>query len=333
MLPIFSRDELNLRNDSDMEQVRTRKIFEALKEKAMKRETLSEYEKEFFCLHVKVSLLNDGNIEDYVCCDNYIFKFLYLAYFRDLTGRSAFYKYKGTTIYKVEPSEVQQDLNYLHGKSEEWDIIVQKTKHTDQLLQQLTIETRNEIKHLDHQPEFYNDRNAKGSFKYIFKRKSIILHSKYIYCIALEIFEALKPDDLILNINSTVIEFNEYSLVHILNRHFASTIKQYDTKKSFHNMDFKPRILSVQLKVILFEIDKSELLATKTIDKIGFQFNGTDYLLWTSEKTKSVRGKGNIFYRRIDSFYPVLDMEEKNKLVANYNLIKLSESLSAYVAK
>lgn len=327
----FETDELRVKDNTNAEQIRTRKIFEILKEKAIKQEELTEEEKDFFCLGVKISNCNDGGWEDYACCDNYKFKSLYLTYFRDLTGGSPFTKVNGMTIYKIEPNEAQQDLQYLYDKSDEWDLIVQKTNHNRQLLHQISVETRNDLKNLANLPEFTNDPFIKGSFKYIFKRRAILLQSKFIYCIALEIFEKLKPADLLLEINSTQIEFNEFSLIHILNRHFAEIAKQFTTNKSFHNEDFKPRILSVQIKDILRDIDVSKSLSGSCIDKIGFQQNGIDYLIWTSERQKSVKGKGNIIYRRLETFYPVTDATEKNKLIINCNLKPITEVLSVYV--
>lgn len=329
----FKIDELRFKNDSEAEQLRTRKIFEVLKAKAINKEVLTEHEKEFFCMAVKISQIDDGVWEDYTCCDNYKFKFLYLTYLNDLTGGSAYYKVKGIDIYKVEPIEAQADLNYLYGKSDEWNLTIQKTNHSQQMLQQISTETRTELKNLSNLQEVLSGYWRKGSFVYIFKERAILLHSKYIYCIALEIFETLKPADLILEINAIQIEFNEYSLIHILNRHYAQITKQYDTRKTFHNEDFKPRILSIQLKEILKDIDSSKLLQGKPIDKIGFQQNGTDYLIWTNEKVKSVKGQGNVEYRRLDTFYPVSDEAEKNKLIATCELKRISNTLSVYVPK
>ena len=327
----FDINQLTLLDNSDEEQVRTRKIFEILKQRAIRGEFFSEHEKEFFCTGVRLSLLNDGKIEDYSCCDNPKFKFLYLVYFHDLTGGTAYFKPKQTQLYKVDSSEAQHDLEYLYCKADEWETIIQKNNHSEQLLQQISTETRTELKNLDNQPEIVNDQFAKGSFRYLFKKRAILLQSKYIYCIALEIFEALNHSDLILEINAQVIEFNEYSLIHILNRHYSEMTKQYSSNKSFHNEDFIPRILSVQIRDILRDIDNSKVLASKSINKIAFQFHNVDYLLWTSEEIKSVKGKGNLKYRRLNTFYPVSDKNELEKLKTECILTNISNTISVYV--
>lgn len=127
----FDINELTLSDNSGEEQMRTRKIFDTLKQKAISGDFLTEHEKEFFCTGVKLSLLNDGKIEDYPCCDNPKFKFLYLVYFHDLTGGKGFYKPKGTAIIKVEPTEAQLDLEYLYAKADEWETTIQKVNHSD----------------------------------------------------------------------------------------------------------------------------------------------------------------------------------------------------------
>ena len=181
----FETDELRMKDDSNAEQIRTRKIFEVLKGKAIKREKLTELEKDFFCSGVKLSILNDGFLEDYSCCDNYKFKDFYLTYFRDLTGGSAYYKLSGLSEYKVEPKEALQDLQYLYDKSDDWELVIQKQNHKEELLKQIAVETRIELKTLANLPEYLNDPFIRGSNRYIFKKRAILLHSKYIYCFAL----------------------------------------------------------------------------------------------------------------------------------------------------
>lgn len=327
----FDIEELQVKSDDITEQIRVRKIFELLKDKCRNGKALTEHEKNFFCNCLKLSKLGDGKCEDYSCCDNFIFKETYLTYFHDLTGGSEFHKIQGRKVYKVDPSEAQTDLKYLYQISDEWELIIQKTNHSNQLLQQISTETRNELKILSQLPEVTNGFWRKGSNLYIFKERAILLNSKYIYCKALEIFEILKPADLILEINETQIEFNDYSLIHILNRHYSEIIKQYNTRKSFHNEDILPEILSTQLKDILKRIDNTKLLQGRPIDFICFQFKTIDYVIWTSVRTKSTKGK-NIDYRRLDTFYPINDTE-KNKLNSNFNLTKIDETLSVYVPK
>lgn len=292
---------------------------------------MTEHEKDFFCMGLKISLNNDGEIDDFPCCDNHKFKYLYLTYYRDFTGGSSYQKLKGLSLYSVEPKEVQRDLKYLHSKSEEWKDIIQKTNHKNLLLQETCTETRNELKQLSEIQEVKSGYWRKGSHLYKYKEMAILLHSKFIYCTALEVFEEQSPDDMTMKINGLTIEFTEYSLLHVLNRHYAAIIKPYNTGKSFHNMNFKPRLLNRQIKDIIHEIDTSKKLASFPIDKIGFEYKKTTYLIWISERTKSIKGKGNVKYYRIDTFYPVTDLPELSKLTSKCDLVKLSNDLSVFV--
>ena len=81
-----------MKNDSEEEQIRTREIFKNIKERCKKREPVTEHEKDFFGLGVKLSLKDDGKIEDYPCCDNYKFKMIYLSYYHDLSGNGEYEK-------------------------------------------------------------------------------------------------------------------------------------------------------------------------------------------------------------------------------------------------
>ncbi|MDZ7741063.1 MAG: hypothetical protein U5Q03_04755 [Bacteroidota bacterium] len=49
----FQIDELQLRNDSEAEQIRTREIFEVLKTKATKHEKATEHEKGILLYGIK----------------------------------------------------------------------------------------------------------------------------------------------------------------------------------------------------------------------------------------------------------------------------------------
>lgn len=320
--------KIDINSDHDQEQIRTRKIFDVLKEKAIAREYLSEHEKEFFSMGVKHSIFDDGSWEDYECCDNPKFKFLYLVYAKDLFGFKKIKYYKPVRIfqYQLKAKEIKSDLFYLKFKMWEWETVVNKTNHQEELLQQSSKEAREEIKELKKVRKYANNTQGYNSVEFLVKKKSIILHSKWIYCMALEIFESLDPADFISEINGIEIHFNEYSLIHILNRHYAQVLKQFDTKKSFHSQIFKPRILSSQIKKILSIIDISNILNGKSIDKISFRMDGIDYIIYTSEKIR-----GNTTYRRLNTFFPVEDLTESNKLEAENTLQIINNNLAVFV--
>jgi len=287
----FNISELTFRDDSFEEQVRTRQIFETLRDRASRKQKLTEHEKEFFYEGLRLTRVkNDGSPDNYECCDNPKFKFFYVVYFENLKGSGIYKKPIRTFLYHVKKKEIQSDLQYLYKKADEWEKVVAIGNHPEELLQQLCAETREEIKELKKLPENQKIRSAKERFDYLTKLRSLLLRSKYIYCLALEIFELLKPQDFILTINAQTIEFTEYSLIHILNRHYAQIAKQTRSNKSFHGTSVFYKYLSIYLKNVLFEIDQSGYLNGKQIDKIAFKVHGLDYEVYTAIKTKSVRG-------------------------------------------
>ena len=107
---MYEIEELDLKDNSEQEQIRTRCIFEDIKERAINGGEISEHEKDFFALGVKYSLRNDGRLEDYRCCDNYRFKELYLNYFRDLSGNGNYQKVRKGEIYRASPKEALRDV-------------------------------------------------------------------------------------------------------------------------------------------------------------------------------------------------------------------------------
>jgi hypothetical protein len=334
MKSLFSVNELDFKGDSNAEQQRTRVIFERLKKQAIEGKYLSEHEKDFFCRGVVLSLLDDGILEDYECCDNYKFKFLYLVYAHDLTGGSPVYKPNRELqrVAEIDNDEKQKDLQYIYFKSDEWEKIITKTNHQEEVLKEAAKEARTELKNLDGKPEIKNTPFFKGTFRYEHIKREILLKSRYIYCIALKYFERVEEKDLFLEINGQTIEINAYSIIHILNRHFAAIPKYYNTEKSFHNINFEPDILNIQLRRIFKIIDASKFLIGMSLNKISFQFRGIPYQVWTSEK-KKFRTGNEITFRRLNTFYPVNDAAELSKLKSGYNLIRITDDISIYIVK
>ncbi len=326
----FSISELVLENSSDEEQIRTRKIFEALKIKAKNNEFLTEHEKDFFCHGVKLSLLSDGNINDYDCCKNFKFKYFYLIYFKDLLGSGIYEKTKGMYLYKVGKNEVERDIKYLANEEREWLKTIRKENHSNELLKQISKETRDEIKNLKKSEGLLIFNRDKRRFK--LQIRSLILQSKYIYLTVLEIFEMFDSDDFVLGLNGQNIEITEYSIIHILNRHFAQITKP-TSSKSFHTTDFKPKYLNSQLKEIVSTIDSSGLLTSMPINKVAFRFKEMDYFMWVNKRFKSIKGKGNVEYNRVETFYPIIEKTEKVQLNLEYDCRKINNELSVYVKK
>lgn len=326
----YNIEDLELKDDSVEEQERTRQIFEDLKSKAINGEFLSEYEKEFFSTGVLLSILDDGELEDYSCCENYKFKIIYLVYFHDLSGFGTYQKLKGTSYYIPGRKEISKDLEFLKEIEIKWQNTINKTNHDNELLQQISKETRKDLKEIEKQKGRLYFR--KDKLRYNLAKSSTLLQSKYIYCMSLQVFEMFDKKEFILSLNGEEIEINEYSIIHILNRHY-SQITKYNSKKSFHTKEFEPRYLNKQIGEIFKDIDASGCLIGKSINKIAFKYKHVDYLIWVQKKTKQIKGKGSVTYNRLETFYPVTDMKELKQLKEMYNPVQINKDLSVYVKK
>ncbi|GAF05967.1 hypothetical protein [Saccharicrinis fermentans] len=324
----YEIEELTLKNNLPEEQERTRAIFEDLKAKCIAGESLTEHEKDFFCTGVETSLLDDGKLSDYSCCNNYRFKTIYLTYFLDLSGQSVYQKPNKGNSRIVPPEETLRDINYLINNTKEWLKIIEKANHTSELLNQISKETRSQLKEIEKSRGKLLFRADKQ--RHLINRRKILLQAKYIYLMALQIFEMFDKTEFVLSLNGQDIELNEYSIIHILSRHF-SEITKVTTDKSFHIEDFEPKYLNKQIGQIFNDIDNSGLFDGQPIDKIAFRYKGIDYLIWTKKKVKHVKGKGEVEYNRLETFYPVerqIDLQELND---NYSLQEVSAELSVYV--
>lgn len=324
----YNIDELTMQDNSQEEQYRTREIFEVLKEKAINNEFISEHEADFFCSGVRLSFLDDGKIEDYSCCSNYKFVSLYLDYYRDLSGHSNYEKIRGVGVYNPGINEIKKDVAYLNNVKNHWASIVSITNHSNELLKHISKEAREDLKSVERNKGKLLFKREKD--KYAIDKMKVLLQSKFIYCLALKIFEMHSSDDFILNLNGHDIEFNEYSITHILSRHFAE-ITRPNPNRSFHNENFIPRQLNIQLKSILEAINNSGVYANQPIQKIAFKFQNKDYLIWTNEQTKQVAGIGNINYIRLETFYPIENRVDIQDLNTNYTLVQINEEISVYL--
>lgn len=327
---MYKIEELDWKNDSEEEQIRTREIFENIKERCKKGESVSEHEKDFFGLGVKLSLKDDGKIEDYSCCDNYKFKMIYLSYYHDLSGKGEYEKVKGKTIYKVGEREKKSDISYLSQVASSWQNVINTTNHSNELLKQISKETREELKEVEKNKGMLIFRRDKE--RYQLNKRRILLQSKYIYCTALLIFEMFENKDFVFNVNGQDIEINEYSIIHILNRHFSEVTKQ-NFNKSYHGEDIKPKYLNKQLKEIMTIIDESKHLDNQNINNINFRYKGVDYAIWINRRMKQEKGKGNVEFNRLETFYPIKNKEELNKLNNEYDYNQINDDIGVYVKK
>jgi len=338
--------ELEIREDSDEEHNRVERIIESIKLRGSSNKKLTEHEKNFFGLYITISQQNNGRLEDYPFASNYLFKITYLAYYKDVTGGSKYYTIDSEKVREflrannnsyslvdlehflreVNISEAQTNLKYLYQVADEWESVIKSSRHSEKVLQEISTETREQIGTLKNQPEF--NPQIYGAWKFRYSKIKILLQAKYIYLASQEVFEKMQPEDFLLSLNGIKIEFNEYSIIHILSRHFGAITKPYNTQKSFHNMNFFPEQLNIQLRDVFERIDKSLLYKDDSINKITFLFNDKKYRVFIQERLKQVKGtSGNIPFMRIETFFPLEEEKDLKELEADYCSNKIDENL------
>lgn len=328
----YTQKELEHGGDSEEEQKRLRIIFEDLKQKALNKQILLEREKEFLCTSINHSVIeSDGNPEDFDFCEDYIFRSLYLTYYGQ-NENGPFYKPYKTSIIEVNENEKKKDVLKLTKIAKEWEAIVDVTNHKDQLLQEISSEIRKEeLKKLEKQfPKLLRKFKRKNE-EFLRKKKKLILHSKFIYLMVKTLFENFKPDDFQISFSGKIIEITYFSLVHIVNRHYAETIKD-NPQKTYHYKNFYPKILHTELKKILSEIDKSNLINLDNTESFLFTYENIMYEIWIQKKLKQIKGqKGNVEYFRLQSFYPVYDKDKLKDINENYAETVINSKTSVFI--
>jgi len=325
----YSIEELNFNEDSELEQKRTRKIFEDLRIKAKKGIELLEREKDFLCFGLELSKIEtDEKVNQCKVCENYIFKNLFLIYYSKAYGDKIM-KVKGTSLYEVNLAEKRKDEHFLNKRASEWLNIVRKTNHSNKMLKAISKETRKDLKILEKENPPIKLLTKKKRKAFRDKKTRLLLLSKYVYLTAKKILENEKNINLTINFSNNKIEFDEFSLIHILYGHYAQIIKE-DANKTYHYEEFKPDILPSKLNEILTEIGKTNYY-NEIPEQIYFEYKDITYAVWIKEETKQIKGKGNIQYYHLKTFYPLELENDLNKVKETHSLKEISNEIKLYV--
>lgn len=334
---MYSNKELD-KVFKDPEKENAEKYFLDIKHRITKGQKTSIGEKNFFCKCLKILELKGRTTEKvvtYKACENYWFKDKYLEYWHDLHGIKEHKTTFGQTITK---NEIQSDLKKLEKYASDWHEIVNITNHSDEFLKNISKATRDDIeKEFNHLPEFNHLGFLNKNNEYKFRLKKLLLRSKYIYIATVEEFEKIKEETgsvfVKYSLNGVDLEFNSYSMIHTLNRHYAYSEKQVERDKSLHEKLIRPRRVMDFLKIVIEKIEKSGKYSAESIEKINFQYKSKPFTLYVNLKTKQIKGKGNVQYFRVQTFFPIGDQEELRRINMQYNLVKIDEVVSIYLEK
>lgn len=302
----YTRKQLEEIKNSETAQER-RGLIQELVQRAGDGAAMSLAEKDYAYRIIRISFNADTgqglNIDDFPSLEEYHFKDLYRHYNSDLEGRYGITDFRGIISIAQKKVDVQK-LNQIFLQ---WKTITAKENHKEDLLNRVCVETRLELKQLN------DATTVEGlDFRTVSeKEKSIVLHARYLYLIVKEFFDEHEGKPVVAKFYEKEIEINHHSLAHIMSRHYAGAVKQFDTKKSFHfdaSIDF--RMLPFVLKEILETISSSGVLKGEPIDYNPFRHRGHIYAICTTKAEKPIKGK-QVKFTRLETYYPV---QEKSKL-------------------
>jgi hypothetical protein len=261
---------------------------------------------------------------------NSIFITLFLAYYADLEGKYGILKFSGydglmTRFVSIE--EKIEDIIRLNEYYSDWERKFTSNRHTDQILNIVINEVRNiDLKAID-------SELGKGSISnedYKYKRKAIILWSKYLYLRVSRIFDEIESKQILVDFGGIIITITIWSMVHILNRHYAAVAKQSPSSKSFHqDVNLKFFEDPEQLKIILEKIGRYKTLKPEHISFIPFKLNGIVYSIYTEKKI----GNNGTQFIQLQTFYPTEDRSELSRIGSEFNEVEIEVNLVGYYRK
>ena len=324
----YSRHELEtLTKGSNFGSESHKQIIQDLLDRAHKNESMTYAESETVCRFMELSISehpkDDFDISKFEVCNDYHFKSLYLTYHNNLNGSKPARNFLGS----ISISQKQIDIQKLEDFHNEWYPRVRKFNNKDSLLNTIASEFKDEFKHLDN----LHSSQGWGNNLYKAKIKSVSLHSKYVYLTVKAIFEE-NDNPIILNLNNYEVHIDQSSLVHILRGHYAGVVKQFDTGKSFHlDKSIKHLELPNHLKEILDLIGVSGKLPNHQIEHIPIRYNGEIYSIWTKKVKAHKKGVGQTEFMRLQTFYPVTEQQDLNKISAEFSEQPIADKISLFI--
>ncbi len=286
-------------------------IVQSLVDKIYANEELSLAEERFACgIFESLRDINGDKVNDikkYTSCSNYLFRGKYLLYVNDLNGHKAVIDFNG----EIPLAKKKEDVAFLQNEYENWKIFLEDKLNGFKLINYVAQETRQQLKQLE---KFCQNMQIGSRYK-DYLHKTIVLHGKYIYLLVKEFYQELGKSEEIIEISGREILVDAFTYVHTMFRHYASHIKQHQIGKSYHfdtNIGFKevPNFLIDVLTCFKNEISLEHFNSRN----IFFQFNEKPYALWFRPFRIDLPGGKRKNYLRVQTFYPIEDLEELKKL-------------------
>jgi hypothetical protein len=318
---------INLSDQTNFGSEEHTQVTNELINKLQNHETLTLAEEEYACTAIH-TLHDDNGIRpfkpsDYQGCKNYWFRNRYLIHYKDLDCKGSAFDAFG----EISSKDIARDREFLNNQFIEWESIIVNAKINDRITQYISTETKHHIKLIKR----YCEENNIDSVDFEYKRKAIILHGKFIYLVVKEYFDELGLEELKLQINQHNILLDQYCYVHILFRHYAALIKEYQLNKSYHfdkqiEYDYLPDFL---IK-IMEEFNRIAHRVCFDERSIAFKYSGTLYEIWFRPMTRHLAGNTVENYLRLQTLYPVEAVRDIDR-INGFDEIEINDKLTFIV--
>jgi hypothetical protein len=307
----YTREKLQSLNAQKGKPADFDEIVQTLADRVFANKEISLAEQQFVCGIVE-GLRNakgekDLNIHDYSSCKNYVFRNRYLLYFTDLNGTKKVINFNG----EIPIERKRVDVAFLQKEYDDWSLFISEKLNGSELINYVSQETKYQLKELDK----YCERLQIGSNRKEYLKKSLVLHGKYIYLLVKEFYQELGKEEETTELNGEKILIDGFTYVHTMFRHFSEQIKEHQADKSYH---FDENVRFKSIPDFLLEAIEcyKKIPESNTFNKrsLNFMFNGKIYAIWFRPFTKYLKGNKRIDYYRVQTFYPIENKADLDKL-------------------
>jgi len=310
----YSKDYLDKLGNTNTSTVKERNVVisELFHKLSQGCEKLSIVEKDWICLYIQiVANENDKFFDpyDFPCCKESIFYDRYLNYFNNLDGLLPVKNWNRI----VTGTEKNRDIQMLESHHLQWKKTIEITDHSDNLLQNVSVETRHHIKEI----KKFCKNEFLGSNKERALIKSMILQSKFFFRNVQVYYEENNQREF-YQIDGKKVVIDSFGFIHILFRHYGQLIKEHQFQKSYHIEGLDYKNLPKEMIAIITAYSK---ISSGQFDgkKIYLKIKEKIYCICFREIKTNVKDRGTISEFRLQTFYPLEDTKKLLKITKNFS--------------
>jgi len=226
---------------------------------------------------------------------------------------------------RVGPRDIQ---NY-HSMIKKWGMIISKSTQ-DVLLKLYLIESNREINAL--KAAFPIKRSASQKKQFDEKLNAALAWSKCRFIMIKNIWIIrMGSAPYNLELDGSKILFDQESLVHILCRHYAETMRAHPNDKSFFSRDLMHNNIPQDLEEIFCRLDYNRSFAGESLDSINIRWNGSIYRIYCNLRKGGLTSEEPRY--RISTIFPVEKKQALQEIEQGYDEYLIYSDLSLFRKK